>query len=94
MLNGESMSEYSLGHEKESRGALDELQRTYAGTAAYQIAQVRAWRGEKDPAFNWLDRAYSQRDAGLTLLIGDPLMDSLRGDARFTALLHKLQLPQ
>jgi TolB-like protein/Flp pilus assembly protein TadD len=94
MLNGESMAEHALGHEKESRDALDELQRTYADTAAYQIAQVHAWRGEKDLAFNWLDRAYSQRDAGLTLLIGDPVMDSLRGDARFTTLLHKLQLPQ
>jgi TolB-like protein/cytochrome c-type biogenesis protein CcmH/NrfG len=94
MLNGVAMAEHTLGHNKESQAALDELQATFSGTAAYQIAQVRAWRGEKDLAFEWLDRAYSQRDAGLTLLIHDPMLDSLRNDPRFAALLHKLQLPQ
>jgi TolB-like protein/tetratricopeptide (TPR) repeat protein len=94
MLTGESMAEHTLGHDKESQAALDELRTTFAGTAAYQIAQVHAWRGEKDLAFDWLDRAYSQRDAGLTLLTDDPMVDSLRSDPRFTALLHKLRLPQ
>jgi len=94
MLTGESMAEHTLGHDKESQAALDELQTTFADTAAYQIAQVHAWRGDKDLAFHWLDRAYSQRDAGLTLLMDDPLVDSLRSDSRFTTLLHRLQLPQ
>jgi TolB-like protein/cytochrome c-type biogenesis protein CcmH/NrfG len=94
MLSGEAMAEHSLGHEKESQAALDELKTTFAGTAAYQIGQVHAWRGEKDLAFHWLDRAYAQRDAGLTLLTDDPLVDTLRSDPRFTALLHRLRLPQ
>jgi TolB-like protein/cytochrome c-type biogenesis protein CcmH/NrfG len=93
-LSGESMAEHSLGHGKESQAALDQLEATFGGTAAYQVAQVHAWRGEKDLAFHWLDRAYSQRDAGLTLLVGDPMMDSLRGDPRLASLLHKLDLPQ
>ncbi len=94
MLTGESMAEHTLAHHKESQAALDELEAAFADTAAYQIAQVHAWRGEKDLAFDWLDRSYSQRDAGLTLLMDDPLVDSLRSDPRFTVLLHKLQLPQ
>jgi TolB-like protein/cytochrome c-type biogenesis protein CcmH/NrfG len=94
MLTGTAMAEHTLGHNKESQAALDELQATFSGTAAYQIAQVRAWRGEKGLAFEWLDRAYSQRDAGLTLLTHDPVLDSLRNDPRFATLLHKLQLPQ
>ena len=94
LLNGKSMAEHTLGHDKESQAALDELQTTFGNTAAYQVAQVHAWRGEKDLAFNWLDRAYAQRDAGLTLLLGDPMLDSLRGDPRLTVLLHKLQLPR
>ena len=94
MMSGVAMAEHTLGHEKESQAALDELQAQFASSAAYQIAQVHAWRGEKDLAFEWLDRAYSQRDAGLTLLTHDPMLDSLRGDPRFAALLRKLQLPQ
>jgi TolB-like protein/cytochrome c-type biogenesis protein CcmH/NrfG len=94
MLTGVAMAEHTLGHEKESKAALDELQTTDPDAAAYQIAEVHAWRGEKDAAFEWFERAYSQRDAGLTLLTHDPMLDSLRGDPRFTALLNKLQLPQ
>ncbi len=94
MLSGVAMAEHTLGHHKESQAALDELQSQFAATAAYQIAQVRAWRGEKDLAFEWLDRAYSQRDAGLTLLTNDSVLDSLRGDPRFAGVLHKMQLPQ
>jgi Flp pilus assembly protein TadD len=93
MLTGVATAEHTLGHEKESRAALDELQ-PVSGAAACQIAQIHAWRGEKDAAFEWLDRAYSQRDTGLTLLTHDPMLDSLRGDPRFAALLKKLQLPQ
>ena len=52
------------------------------------------WRGEKDPAFEWLDRAYAQRDSGMTVLTLDPLVDSLRSDSRFTVLLHNLKLPE
>lgn len=89
-----AMAEHTLGHNKESQGALDELQTTDSGAAAYQIAQIHAWRGEKDSAFEWLERAYSQCDTGLTLLTHDPMLDSLRGDTRFAALLNKLQLPQ
>jgi cytochrome c-type biogenesis protein CcmH/NrfG len=94
MLNGVSMAEHTLGHDKESQQALDELQAEFGSTAAYQVAQVHAWRGEKDLAFAWLERAYAQRDSGLTLLTHDPMLDSLRSDPRFTALLDKLHLPQ
>lgn len=94
MLTGSAMSEHTLEHHKESQAALDELEGASATTAAYQIAEAHAWRGEKDLAFQWLDRAYLQRDAGMTLLINDPMLDSLRRDPRFTALLRKLQLPQ
>ena len=33
---------------------------------AYQIAGVHAFRGETDLAFEWLKRAYGQRDNGVT----------------------------
>ncbi len=53
---------------------------TYKATAALQIAEVYAFRGEADAAFVWLDRAYVQRDAGRTFRKGDPLLASLERD--------------
>jgi serine/threonine-protein kinase len=92
-LIGEAMAEHSLGHEAKSRLALDELTAKWGHTAAYQIAEVHAWRGEKDAAFEWLERAYVQRDGSLPTMKRDPLLSSLRTDPRFAAMANKLGLP-
>jgi TolB-like protein/Flp pilus assembly protein TadD len=92
-LTGVAMAEHTLGHARESQQAQDELIAKEARDAAYQIAEIFAWRGERDRAFEWLARAYSQKDGGLSLIKGDPLLKSLRSDPRFNALLRKLKLP-
>lgn len=89
---GVAIAEYDLGHVKESQQLLDELVTKFAHDALYQIANVYAWRGEKDKAFEWLDRAYAEHDAGLASLVYDPLVARLRGDPRHAALLKKLNL--
>jgi len=48
--------------------------------------------GEKDEAFSWLDRALAVRDAHLGLVGAEPAFDPLRSDARFAALLRRLNL--
>jgi serine/threonine-protein kinase len=93
-LYGISMAEYSLGHVTESRRALDELTAKHEQEAAYQIAEAHAWRGEKDEAFDWLGRAYRQRDGGLSDIKVNLLMASLRGDPRFQVLVQKMNLPE
>jgi serine/threonine-protein kinase len=93
-LAGIAMAEHTVGRAKESQQALDELIAKYAHEAAFQIAYSYAWRGEKDKAFDWLERAYQQRDGGLAEVKGDPLLASLRGDLRYKALLHKMNLPE
>ena len=37
-----------------------------------------AYRGESDKSFEWLERAYKQRDAGLSDIKTDPLFKNLR----------------
>jgi TolB-like protein len=91
---GIAMAEHTLGHQRQSQQALDSLIAKFAQGAAFQIAEVYAWRGEKDHAFEWLDRAYQQRDGGLSDIKRDPLLASLRDDARFAAIVRKLQLPE
>ncbi len=93
-LTDVAMAEHSLGHAKESQEALEELIAKHAADGAYQIAEALAWRGEKDQAFEWLERAYQQRDGGLSEVKVDLLLDRLHGDVRFKALLEKMNLPK
>ena len=93
-LIGIAMAEYTLGHVKESQHALDEVIAKHAQDLACEIAEVYAWRGEKDNAFAWLERAFQQRDGGLSDIKADLLLASLRDDARFGAMLRKMQLPE
>jgi TolB-like protein len=92
-FDGIAMAEHTLGHAAESQRALDSLVQRRATTMAYQIGEVHAWRGEKDQAFDWLERAYRQRDGGLTYLGYDRFLDSLRSDPRYRALMTKMKLP-
>jgi TolB-like protein/Tfp pilus assembly protein PilF len=92
-LYGTAMAEHTLGHPKESQQALDELIMKHAQDSADSIADVYAWRGEKNKAFEWLERAYAQHDGELADVKVDPLLDNLRGDPRYTAFLRKMKLP-
>src|SRR5438067_919611 len=76
----------------ESDAALAQLIKSSAETAAYQIADVYAYRGDKDRAFEWLERARRQRDAGLPGLRTDPYLANLRGDPGWYAFLHTMGL--
>ena len=90
---GLAMAHHSLGHAAQSQEALDVLVAKLGQGWAYQIAEVYAWRGERDPAFDWLQRAYTQHDGGLIQIKYDRLLTSLRNDARYAALLRQMNLP-
>jgi adenylate cyclase len=72
--------------------ALNGLIKNEAETAAYQIAEAYAYRGDKDKAFEWLERARRQRDPGLGFLRTDPLLENLRDDSRWNTFLHTMGL--
>jgi len=59
---------------------------------AYGLAEVYAAQGGKDEAFHWLERAYEERSSALAYIKVEPRLDSLRSDARFRDLLHRMQL--
>ena len=93
-LSGQAKAEYSLGHADASRRVLEQLIAKYGKDSSWLIAGVYAWRGETDQAFERLERAYEQRDVGLTWLKIDFDFRSLRGDPRYKALLRKMNLPE
>jgi eukaryotic-like serine/threonine-protein kinase len=87
-----ALAYHALGRKQESDQALAEFVAKYAAAGAVQIAEVYAFRGETDLAFEWLDRSYKQRDAGLPDMKGDPLLKNLERDPRYTAFLKKMHL--
>ena len=58
-----------------------------------EIATIYAFRNQPDEAFEWLDRAYEQRDPSLMATKVQPLLKSLHNDPRYAAFLKKLNLP-
>jgi adenylate cyclase len=69
-----SCARWAQNRVKESDAALNELIKNEAETAAYQIGEAYAYRGDKDKAFEWSERARRQRDPGLGSLRRDPLL--------------------
>jgi TolB-like protein/DNA-binding winged helix-turn-helix (wHTH) protein/lipoprotein NlpI len=92
-LLGEALAYHSLGRPQDSDEALQQLIAKSQQDSAFQIAEVYAFRGESDEAFEWLERAYRQRDGGLMFLKIDPLLKGLRQDPRYSELLKKMRLP-
>jgi eukaryotic-like serine/threonine-protein kinase len=76
---------------KERKSTSKRLRKSY--DASFQIAEIYAYRGESDKAFEWLERAYKQRHGGLTEMKGDPLLRNIQKDPRYTAFLKKMNLP-
>jgi len=62
------------------------------GQDNYYAAIVYAALGDKDHAFDCLEKCYRERSNDIPYLKIDPALDSLRSDARFKALLKKMNL--
>ena len=101
LSEGDTTELAALGHayavarqEGDARKILDQLkeraQQTYVQPIL--IALIQAGLGDKNQAFDWLQKAYEDRSAGLLYLKVDPAFDSLRSDPRFVDLLHRVGL--
>src|SRR5262249_30321373 len=79
------------GKRDEARQALAELSRTAKErfVPPYDIAVIYVGLGEKDQAFAWLEKAYEDRDVSLGWMRFDFMMDPLRSDPRYAALVER-----
>jgi tetratricopeptide (TPR) repeat protein len=85
------------GDRREARKILDDVTKAIAegiNVSAYVMAAIHSALGERDPAFDWLDRAYEQREVHLVSLKVDPALDGLRADERFVQLMRRVGLPE
>jgi TolB-like protein/DNA-binding winged helix-turn-helix (wHTH) protein/Flp pilus assembly protein TadD len=90
---GEALAYYALGRTEDSNRALKQLIAAHQNDSAFQIGEIYAYRGEVDKAFEWLERAYRERDPGTPEMKTSPLMKSLLPDPRRAELLKKMRLP-
>lgn len=67
--------------------------RTLVGPARFQYGQVYTQTGNLDRAFAEFDRAAAAKTPGMIYLRSDPLIDPIRRDPRYFALLKRLSFP-
>ena len=91
-LLGLSMAYHALGQKTRSSAALEQL--GDLSVHAYLNAQANAYCGNVDLAFQWLERAYAQRNAGLSEMKLQPSLRTLHGDPRWRAFLTKMRLAE
>jgi len=84
------------GRIEEARKILgDVIYEAKSDRASWQdVAGIYAGLGEKDHAFAALEMASQRRDSRMTMLLDHEALIPLRGDPRFTDLLHRVGLPQ
>lgn len=81
---------HASGRETEADEALRKLTEEHAAGNAYQIAEIYSMRGDVDTGFLWLERAYRERDAGVTHVKVNPRFRNLHADKRWPDLLKKI----
>lgn len=73
--------------------ALKALASKHGDIAPFQIAEAYALRRDPDAVFQWLDRAWKERDPGIAYLLFDPFILRYRDDPRFAAFCKRVGLP-
>lgn len=59
----------------------------------YGLAQIYGALGDRESAFQWLEKSYLDRSVWMTYLDVDPIFDTLHTDRRFQDLLRRVGLP-
>lgn len=82
-----------LGKEREARQMIAQLERVSKRqyVSSYFIAMIHLGLGDLDQTFEWLEKAYEERSGFLAFIRVEPMLDALRGDARFKALAEKIK---
>ena len=92
-LAGAYLAAGKLERAREIRKKLDEQLICGKNVPPFYLAWISLASGEIDSAFAWLERAVEERNLHATLSLNDPVLDNLRADPRYYALLRKMNFP-
>ena len=86
----------AAGKKAEAQNVLEELKELSKTryVSPYNVACIYAGLNDRDQAFEWLERAYQERESFMTLLESETVLDNLRPDPRFKGLLKRMNLPE
>ena len=87
---GFTVTYHAMGRHEESDAAMLKLTESPGRHVPYLIALAHASRGEKDQAFEWLDKVLKERKLGVGVIKYEPFLRNLHDDPRWEALLDKL----
>ncbi len=95
-LMGLGFTYAEAGQREDAHGILNQLNNLSkrSRVPSTYIAAVYVGLGEKEQAFQWLEKAYNERDEGLIYLKAAPTWGPLRSDPRFANLVQRIGLPQ
>lgn len=82
----------NLGRIRDAERLLDRLERLNQPAVSWQVAVLRLGLGDRDGSLEWLARAVADRGVGVIWVKVDPILDPLRGDPRFAAILSAMNL--
>jgi serine/threonine-protein kinase len=60
--------------------------------SSYSIAEGYMRLGQKNKAFEWLEKAYQEHDSGLVSIAVEPMFDPVRSDPRFKDIVRRMKL--
>ncbi len=89
-LVGEVMAYHALGQAVESDAKLLQMIEKYGDEWAYNISYLLAFRGENDRAFEWLGKAVTLNDPGLSEIGPAPEFANLKSDPRWLPFLERI----
>ena len=86
----------ALGKRAEAMAVAKELEDKVARNAAtgHDVAAVYSGLGEKDKAFEWLEKGFQTRESQLNTFRWELQFEPLRDDPRFKDLLKRMNLPE
>jgi eukaryotic-like serine/threonine-protein kinase len=84
-----------IGKTEEAREILRQIEEAWKpdGGSSIWVAAIYAGLGEKDAAFEWLEKAFHERSSFLAYFKFHPTFDNLHGDPRFDALVKRIGIP-
>jgi tetratricopeptide (TPR) repeat protein len=103
LSNDDPLALAALGHAYAVAGRIGEAQKLLekllqlaqtGNVRPYEIAKVYAGLGDKDRAFEWLNKALQDRSPWLLKLKAEPNFENLRTDQRFQTLVQQIRPPQ
>lgn len=84
---------HKLGRHPDAEAKLAGMERVMGDASAYTYCTIYAQWGNLPTALEWLETATRLRDSRLGLLKTDPLLDPLRKEPRFQAVMRELKFP-